>query len=201
MRRNLKSILKQLGYKVVGEASNGREATELYKQLLPDVVTMDITMPDMNGIEAVEEIIKDHPDANIIMISALNQRRMVYTAINKGAKYYLIKPFKISMVSKALEEVFKARGKNEQQEAKELKPTSGYLVSNIEGSIYIQIYTVLNKTQSLELNATLKGLMEIPNIKITFDLSACSDYEQFLSTVKGFKNQIEEKGGQAKIIQ
>src|SRR6056297_4345209 len=111
MRRNLKSILKQLGYNVIAEATNGQEAVDLYKRLKPDVMTMDISMPVMDGIEAVNQIVQLYPDANIIMISALNQKEMVFKAIERGAKYYIIKPFKVDMVSKALEQVFEAQRK------------------------------------------------------------------------------------------
>src|SRR6056297_3033789 len=139
MRRNLKSILKQLGYNVIAEATNGQEAVELYKRLKPDVMTMDISMPVMDGIEAVNQIVQLYPDANIIMISALNQKEMVFKAIERGAKYYIIKPFKIDMVSKALEQVFQSKRKAPVTANKSLKgkpddnspsSTSGYVVTN-----------------------------------------------------------------------
>src|SRR6056297_3720054 len=139
MRRNLKSILKQLGYNVIAEAANGQEAVEYYKRLKPDVVTMDISMPVMDGIEAVNQIVHLYPDANIIMISALNQKEMVFTAIERGAKYYIIKPFKIDMVAKALEQVFESKQKSprtltkgspSQSNENSAGSTSGYVVSN-----------------------------------------------------------------------
>lgn len=107
MRRNLATIFTQAGHTVVAEAVNGGQAYSLYRTHLPDLVTMDITMPGINGIEAVKLIIKDyHPDAKIIMVSALNQRNMVFEALEKGAKHYLIKPINpesvISVANKVL---------------------------------------------------------------------------------------------------
>lgn len=92
IRLSISNYLKNNNITVVGQASNGNEAIELYKKLRPDVVTMDITMPDMNGVETVEEIIKIDPKANIIICSAINQESLLIEAIKAGAKSYLIKP-------------------------------------------------------------------------------------------------------------
>src|SRR6056297_3281376 len=113
MRRNLKNILKQAGYSIVAEASNGKEAVELYRKHAPDLVTMDITMPVMTGIEAVKNIIEEYPNANIIMISALDQKHMVFKALECGAKHYIVKPFKVSAVLKAIPHVLHPDNKAE----------------------------------------------------------------------------------------
>src|SRR6056297_47550 len=113
MRRNLKNILKQAGYNVVAEAANGKEAVELYRQHRPDLVTMDITMPVMTGIHAVKDIIAEYPAANIIMISALDQKHMVFKALECGAKNYIIKPFKVSAVLKAIQHVLNPEKKQD----------------------------------------------------------------------------------------
>jgi two-component system chemotaxis response regulator CheY len=102
MRMLLKDIVTKAGFEVVGEASNGKEAVEKYKELKPDVVTMDITMPEMNGIEAVKEIKKMDPNANIIMVSAMGQQAMVIEAIQAGAKDFIVKPFQPARVIEAL---------------------------------------------------------------------------------------------------
>jgi two-component system chemotaxis response regulator CheY len=93
IRVMLTKILKAAGYEIAGEASNGLEAVEKYKDLNPDLVTMDITMPTMSGIEAVREIRKYDPEAKIIMCSAIGQKSMVIEAIEAGARNYIIKPF------------------------------------------------------------------------------------------------------------
>jgi two-component system chemotaxis response regulator CheY len=91
IRVMLTKILKAAGYEIAGEASNGLEAVEKYKDLNPDLVTMDITMPTMSGIEAVREIRKYDPEAKIIMCSAIGQKSMVIEAIEAGARNYIIK--------------------------------------------------------------------------------------------------------------
>lgn len=92
MRRNLKAILAEAGHSVIAEASNGKEAVMEYENHMPDLVTMDITMPVMNGIEAVKQIMSKFPEAKIIMISALDQRNMVFEALENGASHYIVKP-------------------------------------------------------------------------------------------------------------
>src|SRR5699024_6227390 len=93
MRTTLTNILEKGGHTIIGEAENGREAVELYHKLHPDIVTMDITMPIMNGIDALKEIKKLYPDAKIIVCSATGQQRVVVEAIELGAKDFIVKPF------------------------------------------------------------------------------------------------------------
>lgn len=93
MRVMLKALLTEGGHEVVAEASNGQEAIEIYDQHLPDVVTMDITMPQLDGIGAVKAITGKHPDAKIIMCSAMGQQDMVLQAVQAGAKGFIVKPF------------------------------------------------------------------------------------------------------------
>ena len=106
MRMMIKDILEKNGYEVVGEAENGNVAVEKYKELSPDLVTMDITMPEKDGISALKEIKEVDPDAKVIMCSAMGQQAMVIDAIQAGAKDFIVKPFHadrvIEAVSKAL---------------------------------------------------------------------------------------------------
>lgn len=105
MRMMIKDILQKNGFEVVGEASNGIEAVDLYKKEKPDVVTMDITMPDMDGIEAVKEIKSFDPAAKVIMCSAMGQQSMVMDAIKSGAKDFIVKPFQADRVLEAIRKV------------------------------------------------------------------------------------------------
>lgn len=105
MRMMLKNILTQNGYEIVGEASNGLEAVNLYRELKPDLVTMDITMPEMDGINAVREIKKIDPEAKIIMCSAMGQQAMVIESIQAGAKDFVVKPFQPERVLEAVKKV------------------------------------------------------------------------------------------------
>ena len=98
VRTMLKKILVANGYEVVGEATNGIEAINLYKKLSPDIVTMDITMPDMDGVQAVKKIIEIDPAAIIIMCSVENNRAEIFNAIKEGAKDYIMKPFEAQQV-------------------------------------------------------------------------------------------------------
>src|SRR5690625_1777399 len=107
MRMMIKDILEKNGYEVVGEAQNGLEAVEKYGELNPDLVTMDITMPEMDGIEALKKIRESNSDATVIMCSAMGQQAMVIDAIQAGAKDFIVKPFQaervIEAIKKALE--------------------------------------------------------------------------------------------------
>ncbi len=102
MRGVLKDMLVQRGYDVVGEAANGVEAIEKYRELRPDLVTLDITMPDMTGLAALKAIKDIDSDAKVIMCSAMGQNAMVMEALRNGALDFIIKPFKVSTVMEAL---------------------------------------------------------------------------------------------------
>ena len=93
------------GFEVVGEAESGSQAVEKYRSLKPDLVTMDIVMPDMGGIEAVREICKTDPEAKILMCSAMGQQALVVEAIQAGAKDFVVKPFQPSRVLEAVQRV------------------------------------------------------------------------------------------------
>lgn len=103
MRMMLKDILTKAGHEVVGEAEDGKAALERYKELTPDLVTMDITMPNVNGIEAVKSIRAYDSKARVIMCSAMGQQVMVIDAIQAGAKDFVVKPFQRDRVLEAIE--------------------------------------------------------------------------------------------------
>lgn len=103
MRMMIKDILGKNGFEVVGEAQDGAQAIEKYKELEPDLITMDITMPEMDGITALKEIKKINPEAIIIMCSAMGQQAMVIDAIQAGAKDFIVKPFQSDRVLEAIQ--------------------------------------------------------------------------------------------------
>lgn len=105
MRTAIGNMVKNWGFEVVGEAANGQEAVQLYERLQPDIVTMDLTMPIMNGMDAVKEIIAKYPKANIIMVTALGQPRIMVDAIENGVKDFITKPFTPETLKTVLDNV------------------------------------------------------------------------------------------------
>ncbi|MCK4321407.1 response regulator [candidate division WOR-3 bacterium] len=107
MRKMLGDILRKGGYEICAEAENGAEAVERYLEYKPDLVTMDIIMPDISGIDTVKEIIEKDRDAKIVMVSAMGHQSLVVEAIQAGAKDYVVKPFQPSRVLEAVQRVLK----------------------------------------------------------------------------------------------
>ena len=105
MRMMIKDILSKNGYNVVGEAENGAKAVEKYAELKPDLVLMDITMPEMDGIQALKKIKESDPGATVIMCSAMGQQAMVIESIQSGAKDFIVKPFQADRVLEAVKKV------------------------------------------------------------------------------------------------
>ena len=105
MRMMIKDILTKNGYNVVGEAENGLKAVEKYTELKPDLVLMDITMPEMDGIQALKKIKEADANACVIMCSAMGQQAIVIEAIQSGAKDFIVKPFQAERVLEAVKKV------------------------------------------------------------------------------------------------
>ncbi len=105
MRNMLRNIFVESGFEIAGEAASGQEAVDRYRELSPQVVTMDIVMPEKNGIEALKEIIQFDPGARVVMCSALGQESLIIEAIESGAKDFIIKPFKAPRVVEVIQRV------------------------------------------------------------------------------------------------
>jgi two-component system chemotaxis response regulator CheY len=105
MRITIKNMLKKSIHEVVGEAENGKIAVERYRTLQPDIITMDITMPELDGLQALKEILAINPKANVIMVSAMGQETMVREAIMSGAKGFIVKPFKEEAIISAIDKL------------------------------------------------------------------------------------------------
>ncbi len=105
MRMMIKDILTKNGYNIAGEAENGAKAVEKYAELKPDLVLMDITMPEMDGIEALKKIKASDANASVIMCSAMGQQAMVIESIQSGAKDFIVKPFQADRVIEAVQKV------------------------------------------------------------------------------------------------
>lgn len=107
MRMMLKDIVVKAGHEVAAEACDGNEALEKYREFKPDLVTMDITMANCDGLEAVSNIITEFPDAKVVMVSAMGQQGMVLDAIKRGAKDFIVKPFQAEKVANSIANVLK----------------------------------------------------------------------------------------------
>ncbi len=105
MRMMIKDILTKNGYNIAGEAENGLKAVEKYNETKPDLVLMDITMPEMDGIQALKKIKEMDPNAKIVMCSAMGQQAMVIEAIQSGARDFIVKPFQAERVLEAVKKV------------------------------------------------------------------------------------------------
>ncbi len=107
MRMTLVKIVEGAGHTCVAQAENGLDAVEKYKQYSPDIVLMDITMPQMDGIEAVTQIVAHDPEARVIMVSAMGQQDKVFGAIAAGAKDFVVKPFESSKILSCIDKYAK----------------------------------------------------------------------------------------------
>lgn len=103
-RKKLKAILERAGHEIVGEACDGAEAFEKFTALLPDIVTMDITMPNIDGITVLKKIMEHHPQAKVLMITALGKGDKILEALDAGAKNYITKPYEEEQILRSIEE-------------------------------------------------------------------------------------------------
>lgn len=106
-RKMLRTIIEGIGHEIVGEASNGEEGLKLYKELKPEAVTMDITMPEMDGISSLKEIIQFDKEAKVVMITAAGQSSKLMDALKNGAKEFICKPYEPEQIINAMNEVLK----------------------------------------------------------------------------------------------
>ncbi|MBE5942252.1 MAG: response regulator [Lachnospiraceae bacterium] len=104
-RKILKGILENAGYEVVGEATNGQEGYERYVELMPDIVTMDITMPVLDGIEALKKIKNEYPEAKVVMVTAAGQKTKMVEAVQNGANEFVSKPFEPEQLKMIIDKV------------------------------------------------------------------------------------------------
>lgn len=174
MRKNLRTILEKAGHKIVGEAVNGKQAISLYEEVKPDVVTMDISMPIMKGVDAVKEIVIGDPNAKIIMISALNQKQMVFTALKNGAKHYIIKPIEPSNVISIINEVLQTE--HEDHGLEENVP--GFKIDNESGVFIITINEHFHLKDIEQLDTAMKGLLFITSLKVKVNLTTVREMEE-----------------------
>ena len=200
MRKNLGQLFISLGHNVVGEASNGLEAYEEYGKCKPDLVTMDVTMPKMEGIDAVKGIIGTYPTARIIMISAQSQKDVVFEAIKAGALTFLTKPVKADNIVKALKKIFPPEMlldeskldlfKNVFFRAELQDNTFHFTISNEEGGHPI-----------LMLPKAMDGIVMVKPLKVVINYEKAEKLpKEILDMIITDFKKIKEVGGHVEII-
>lgn len=216
MRKNLKSIITRMGHNIVAEAINGQQAQMLYNKDEIDIVTMDITMPVMDGIEALKKILLKDPEAKVIIISALDQKRMVFQALECGAKYYIIKPVTEEKIANAINKVLNhepnSEVQNQHEDINEVKKLSElvqeqsptlppFTIDNKDSSFIINMNTTLNMNNIITLNSTLDSLMFIKPLKVTFNFDVNAKYSSdVLNVLVKISKRIKALQGEFKII-
>ena len=208
MRRNLKTILVQAGHTVVGEAINGGQAHLMYRTHVPDLVTMDITMPSVNGIEAVKLIKKEFPDAKIIMVSALDQRGMVLEALKQGASHYIIKPINsetvIDVVNKVLgihpQETNKATLQSEDNVPEEVQ-VAPFIIENIDNTFQIKLSPSLTDESFAMLMQAVQGLLYVKPLRVLLNFSTIETLpDPLLYKIAGMVQAVKNSMGIIKVV-
>ena len=192
MRLNLRKILMESGHEIVAEAPNGKVALNMYEKHKPDLVTMDITMPVMSGVDATGFIVSKYPDAKIVMISALNQKKMVYDALKNGARHYIIKPIDKQKVMSVLNEVLltesshiqKYEEKQEQKASAQADDKEHFSIENVDGVFIIKLDDNFNNKDMDNLNTAMQGIMFVKPLKLKFDFGELDGFDD------GYLNRI-----------
>ena len=172
MRKKLKELVERFGHTVVVEAVDGIQAAKFYDSYMPDLVTMDINMPNVDGIATVKEICTRHPDAKIIMISSLAQKIMVIEAMKNGAKNYIIKPIEEDKLIKVIDNVLrmpKTAASINRTENKPL-PSDEFSIQNEKGTFIININSSFNENCIDAFRNAIGGLVFVKPLHIKLNL-------------------------------
>jgi YesN/AraC family two-component response regulator len=197
MRRQIRKIAEGLNITVVGEADNGLSAYELYKECKPDVVTMDITMPVLTGIASTKKIIDQFPDAKIIMLSALNQKKLVFTALQYGAKHYLIKPITPAKLQEAITKVFPDNLKEKSLDNAITLPA--FTIENVNSTFHIHISSNFCEEDSLTLRTQISAFFIITPLITAVHLDSSIKDIFYTSTEKVLIKMVHDAGGKITI--
>lgn len=204
MRLNLRKILMESGHEIIAEAPNGKVALNMYEKYKPDLVTMDITMPVMSGVDATGFIVSKYPDAKIVMISALNQKKMVYDALKNGARHYIIKPIDKQKVMSVLNEVLltetshiqKYEENQERQSKIEDETKDHFTIENVEGVFIIRLEAGFDSKDMDNLNTAMQGIMFVRPLKIKFDFGGLNEFDDgYLNRIMVYAKKAMDSGG------
>lgn len=196
MRLNLRKILLNAGHSIVAEAQNGKEACVIYEKLRPDLITMDISMPLMTGVQATEHIMKRFPDANIVMISALSQKKMVYSALQNGARHYVVKPIESEKVLRVIDEVLNTPYKKQDESRRRVEIEKGFAIENINGMFFFRIDKWVTMDHLKEMEVALTGIRYVKPLVVRIDYGDINIMDQSLvDRLMTFAKIIVDSGG------
>lgn len=217
-RTKLKSTLTMLGHVVVGEAANGLQAYREYEKHKPDLVTMDITMPIMDGILSVKRIIEVFPDASIIMVSSLAQKHMILSALENGAKHYIIKPIDPDNLAKVINKVLEERnterssiiGEGQKPEAASARkssppdirlPSAPFTIENRNGVFVVNISPKISADNLVFLNSAVQGLLFVKPLSVVVNFGGVEILEnELLESLSLIMEYIIKSGGTLSIV-
>jgi YesN/AraC family two-component response regulator len=210
MRRNLRVLLAEAGHEVVAEASNGMEGYREYAKHLPDLVTMDITMPIMSGLDSLKKIIATYPEAKVIMISALDQKSMVFEAIQNGAMHYILKPITLEKMLMTINTVLDLpqvkRGADSTEEGKlssinkEREKDQPFIIENKNGIFIISVYPTLDEMSMSSIKTAMQGFLFIKPLKVVFNFEMESLTDLELKSFTDFIIAIKAADGMVGIV-
>jgi DNA-binding NarL/FixJ family response regulator len=210
MRKNLKSILSRAGYEVVAEANNGEEAVRAYALHSPDLVTMDVTMPVLNGIEAVKRIVAADSKAKIVVVSAFDQRSMLFEAMENGASHYIIKPITADKLLSVADKLLGGEGADGSSAAADRSGSTTlagsdaapFAIENREGKFVIALERHMRDDAIPSIRAAMQGLLFIKPLAVAFyfkDIASAADVP-YLASVEEMVALIRQAGGYAEFI-
>jgi DNA-binding NarL/FixJ family response regulator len=206
MRRNLRILLQQAGHTVVAEASDGMQGFTEYEKHLPDLVTMDITMPLMNGIDSVKRIIAKYPQANIVMISALDQKNMVFEAIQSGAKHYILKPITIEKILSTINSILQISPPADSDvpakpSNKSKARVAPFEIENKNGIFIVTINSTINAEALMDLELAIQGFLYIKPLKLIFEFKQMTSIQDdVLQGIQRFYQDIEQADGVCRVV-
>jgi len=221
MRRNLRTILERNGHVVVAEATNGEDAIRLFELHHPDLVTMDITMPIMNGIEAVKRITTKYTKAIIIVISAFDQRSMLFEAMENGAKQYIIKPITEAKLLQAVKSTLETAIANDHNQVSNpfpdhlnhhmpihIHPTNSsseradtISVENHDGRFVIRLPDPLLPEHMNACRVALQGLIFIRPLLLTIDFQSLAMIQPWaIQAIQEIAESIRQAGGSLQFV-
>jgi len=197
MRLIMRKLLDELGHKVIAEAGNGEEAIKAYDSHSPDLVTMDITMPVMDGVTAVQEIVARHPDAKIVMVSAYGHAKMVMKAISMGAKHFLVKPIITERARKIISEVLSGSASPDAKADLDVLHSASFTIEEQENGFVVRVQDELDKLEANNLQRALEDLIGMDNLRIVLLFPDKVSYSpDIIARIEATINKLERAGVQ-----